>query len=75
MFLSSLVAAGMGGLGHFNTANIIEDYLTSYNCKGGANSENWESVTKILTSQYCDKPVNENKTIRSLVGKNMSELS
>ena len=75
MFLSNLLAAGMGGLEHFNATNIIEDYLTSYNCTGGANSENWESVTKIVTSQYCYKPINENKTIRSLVGKRLSEVS
>ena len=32
-FLSNLVAKLMGGLENLNTVNIIENYLTLYNCK------------------------------------------
>ena len=46
---------------HFNAENIIDYYLTSYHFKDGTTTENWELISKILTSQYCDKPGNENK--------------
>ena len=65
----------MGGLKHFNAENIIDYYLTSYNFKDGTTTENWEFISKILTSKYCDKPGNENKTLRLLIGKHFSKVS
>ena len=65
----------MCGLDNLNTVNIIENYLTLYNFKYSANLENWELISKLLISQYCDKPGNENKTLYSLVGKHISEFS
>ena len=49
--------------------------MTSYICKVVANSENWEFISKLLTSQYFENPFYLNKTLRSLVGENMSAVS
>ena len=65
----------MGGLEKHNGAHICEEYLTSYNCKGGEASVNWDASSKAITDEYCSRNGNETRTLRSLVSKHMNEVT
>ena len=71
----NLNASGMGGLEHYNGIFVLEEYLTGYSCKGGENSENWNASIKAITETYCSNVDNENKSIRSIMGKHMFEIA
>lgn len=71
----NLAAAGVQGLEHHTGVDMAEEYATSYACKGGENSANWESVSQTITEEYCSRPENGERSIRSLVGKHMNEIS
>lgn len=74
-FANNLVAAGCGGLEHHNGAHIVLQYVTGYCCKGDMNSEEWETSMRSLTEKYCEIEGNEEKTVKSLIAKHMSEIS
>ena len=74
-YYTNLLAAGMGGLEKHNGAHICEEYLTSYNCKGGEASVNWDASSKAITDEYCSRNGNETRTLRSLVSKHMNEVT
>ena len=71
----NLRSAGMGGLEHHNGLHIVEEYVTSYACKGGENSANWEETSRTVTEEYCQRQGNEARTIRSLLGKHMNVIT
>ena len=74
-FTRNLVAAGMGGLEHHYGVDIIEKYVNKYCCKGGENSSDWDSAVSVLTNMYCKRPDTQERTICSLVGKQMNVIS
>ena len=71
----NLRSVGMGGLEHHNGLHIAEEYVTSYACKGGENSANWEETSRAVTEEYCRRQGNESRTIRSLLGKHMNVIT
>ena len=71
----NLRSVGMGGLEHHNGLHIAEEYTTSYACKGGENSANWEATSRAVTEEYCQRQGNETRTIRSLLGKHMNVIT
>ena len=74
-FSNNLTAAGLSGLEHHNGSYIMAMYATSYHCKGGENSQNWEAASRSVTNEYCNRTGNETRTLRSLMGKHMSEIT
>ena len=74
-FTRNLLAAGKGGLEHFSRAHVCEEYITSYNCKGGESSHNWEVTSHAVTEEFCSREQNQDKTVRSLLGKHMNEVT
>ncbi len=71
----NLSAAGVQGLEHHTGLDMVEEYGCSYSCKGGENSANWQSVSRTITEEYCARPGNGDRSIRSLVAKHMNEIS
>ena len=71
----NLLATGMGGLEHHNGVYIAEQYATSYTCKGGESSANWEATSAAITDEYCNRECNEARTLHSLMGKHMNEIT
>ena len=70
-----LSAARRSGLDAANSLHIINRYLTSYCCKGGQSSANWQDASKSLVMEYCSRQGNENKRLSSIVAKLMLEVS
>ena len=70
-----LCACRRSGLDAANSLHIINRYLTSYCCKGGKSSANWERASRSLIEAYCSKTANADKSIRSVVSKLMLEVS
>jgi len=52
-------------------SKILEQYLTSYQCKGGESSADWKKTQESLTRAYCQNRDNGEKTLRSLDAKQM----
>ena len=74
-YSNNLVAAGWGGLEHYNGAHIIERYVTGYQCKGETNSQSWNDTAQTVIENYCSRDVNQNRTVRSLMAHSMSEIT
>ncbi|KAL7537702.1 hypothetical protein ACHAXR_008006, partial [Thalassiosira sp. AJA248-18] len=72
---NNLVAAGLGGLDHNNSLHILVEYLTKYKTKGGASSKVWETASRSITEEYVNRNGNNEKTILSLVGRHMGEIT
>ena len=70
-----LCACRRSGLDAANSLHIINRYLTSYCCKGGKSSANWERASRSLIEAYCSRTANADKSIRSVVSKLMLEVS
>ena len=68
-----LCACRRSGLDAANSLHIINRYLTSYCCKGGKSSTNWERASRSLIEAYCSRTGNADKSIRSVVSKLMLE--
>jgi hypothetical protein len=66
---------GKPGLERMNAIKILERYLTSYQCKGGESSDDWKKSQQALTREYCRLDGNADRNLRSLVSKQMSEIS
>ena len=71
----NLNAAGMGGCEHYNGIFVLEEYVTAYSCKGGENSANWNDSIDAITTKYCANEENENKSVRSIMGKHMYKVA
>jgi hypothetical protein len=69
-----MAALGYGGVEHHNGLYTVLKYITSYQCKGGKNTETWDNSMQTLTEEYCQNVDNGHKGIRSLIGKHMHEL-
>ena len=74
-YFSNLLASQMGGLEHHNGVHILEEYATGYTCKGGEHSTNWKAILRAVTTEYCSRDVNENRSIKSLVAKHMNAIA
>ena len=74
-FTCNLVAAGANGLEHYNGVHIMEEYVTSYSCKGDEYSANWLAAAHAITEEYCSRPDTQEKNIRAIVGANMYEIT
>jgi hypothetical protein len=74
-YANNLVAAGWAGLEHFFGNHIVRRYLTSYQCKGNANSHDFAKTVQDLIERYCSNEANQDKTIRSLMAVCMSEIT
>lgn len=74
-FSNNLVAAGYGGLEHYNGAHILNEYLTKYHTKGTSNSRNFAECQRSITEDYCNRDNNEDLTVRSLMAKHMAEVT
>jgi hypothetical protein len=74
-FANNLVAAGCGGLEHHNGALLVEHYLSGYQCKGDVTSAVWEAVSQSLIDDYCNEHGNADRTIRSLIAKQMHKIT
>ena len=53
LFLTSLDLLGTQGLEHHNGAHVIEEYITSYCCKGNANTTNLDGSIDAICEKYC----------------------
>jgi PIF1 helicase. len=73
-FFRNLLTIKMGGLEHFNASHTINQYLTSYQCKGGKSTDEWKHKIQQLTESFCSDVSNEEKSIRSLIGKHMHDI-
>ena len=71
----NLIAVGKGGLEHFNGDHICEEYICSYACKGGELLDHWQSAARSITDEYCERIGSEDRSLRSLIGKHMVELT
>jgi len=73
-YFGRLLTLEQGGLEHFNASHIINQYLTSYQCKGGKSTEEWKHKLNLITESFCSDENNGNKTLRSLIGKHMHDI-
>ncbi len=71
----NLQTLGRAGLEAQNAIKILERYLTSYQCKGGDSSADWKKTQETITRAYCENRDNGEKKLRSLVAKQMYEIS
>lgn len=71
---NNLVASGLGGLEHYHCLQSLSAYLTQYECKGNESSSEWKDVLTSLNDTFCNDDNNANKTVRSLIGKQMNEV-
>ena len=71
---NNLVASGLGGLEHYHCLQSLSAYLTQYECKGNKSSSEWKEVLTSLNDTFCNDENNANKTVRSLIGKQMNEV-
>ena len=71
----NLLCSGHAGLEQHNAGYVVEEYISSYSCKGGENSRLWKQTSESVIKEYCSRPQNSNKTIRSLVAKHMNEIA
>jgi hypothetical protein len=74
-YSDNLVLGGFSGLEHYNGAHIIEIYTTGYQCKGNQQLQTWSKTSNHLMNMYCSNPDNQSRTIWSLMGKMMSDIS
>ena len=74
-FANNLSAAGVGGLEHHNGALIVEEYVAGYQCKGDKSSAEWEASSRAVTEEYCNREGNAQKTVASLISKQVSEIT
>ena len=54
---------------------VLEEYLTGYSCKEDQNSANWNASIHAITKKYCANADNEDKSIQSIMGNHMFEIS
>ena len=71
----NLIVAKMSCLEPGRSDDMLEKYLTSYTCKGGDSTAEFEKSLKIITDKYCSNDNNSNKSLRSLVRKQMIEIT
>ena len=69
-----MVACGLGGLCHYNCLHTLSCYLTGYECKGNSSSAEWKEVVETLNHTFCNDERNEGKTVRSLIGRFLSDM-
>jgi hypothetical protein len=74
-FTCNLAVAKMGCLEHGKSHDVLEEYLTKYTCKGGDNSNSHEETIRTVTDKYCSGIDNASKSLRSLMGKQMNQVS
>ncbi len=74
-FSNNLIAVGCAGFKHHNGSHITTEYTTKYQCKGDINSEAWQASSRSCTEAFCNKPENANKTVRSLIAKQMGNIT
>ena len=74
-FSNNLVASGVAGLEHNNSAYLCDKYLSKYMTKTPTASKEWEAASRSVTEEYVTREGNENKTLHSLVARHMSEVT
>ena len=71
----NLIVAKMGCLEPGRSDDMLEEYITGYACKGGESSADFEETMKVVTNKYCENEINADKSLRSLVGKQMIHIT
>ena len=64
--MTNFRALGCGGLEYHSGRNTILNYLTSYSCKGGVSTEEYNVMAAAVTEAYLARDDNSNKTIKSV---------
>jgi hypothetical protein len=70
-----LQIARMGGLEQYNGQIVVLDYICGYACKGNINPQHTNLILSNITDAYCNRADTTNKTLRSLIGKHVNEIS
>ena len=55
--------------------DMLKKYLTSYTYKGGNSTAEFKKLLKVITDKYCTNDNNDNKSLCSLVRKEMIEIT
>ena len=67
--------ARMGGLEQHNGTFVVLNYICGYACKGNSNPRHTNMILSNITDAYCCREDTSNKTLRSLIGKHMNQIS
>ena len=65
----------MGCLESGKDSDVLEEYLTKYDCKGGKASASRETTANALTKHYCRNYANSEKWFCNIMGKHMNFVS
>ena len=74
-YSNNVYVAGFGGLEYSYGSHCFSEYATKYVSKGGYHSLEWKDTVDQITAAYCDDNKNVDKTLRSLMGKQMNVIT
>ena len=72
---NNLVASGVAGLEHNNSAYLCNKSLSKYMTKTPKASKEWEAASRSVTEEYITCEGNANKTHQSIVARHMSKVT
>jgi hypothetical protein len=75
LYLRNLLMLNLAGMDHYHGSHAIDEYITSYQCKGGSSSRELQQKMDKLTSIFCAEEGNQHKNIRSLIGTHMHDIA
>ena len=55
-FVRVMIANHLHGLEQCSATDVVTEYITSYQCKGSSNSQQWDSTLKELGQAFVNSP-------------------